>query len=78
MQQYLLESLHELQLHLSRSRQFFQVVDDNGDPHWQHVEPGEFHQMTHNMPLSSAKQLLLCRARAAVCFRWSVFSRNIT
>lgn len=77
MQQYLLESLHELQLHLSRSRQFFQVVDDDGDPHWQHVEPGEFHPMTHNMPLSSAKSFFFAEQEPLYVFDGKFFRETL-
>lgn len=77
MQQYLLESLHELQAHLSRSRQFYQVVDDGGDPHWQQIEQDEFPLLTHQMPLSSAKGFFFAEQESLYVFDGQFFRETI-
>ncbi len=73
MQQYLLESLYELQSHLSHSRLFYQVVDNDGDPHWQQIELDEveqegFQPLTHKMPQSSAKGFFFLPSRNRCMF----------
>ncbi len=82
MQQYLLESLYELQAHLSHSRQFYQVVDNDGDPHWQQIEQDEveqegFQPLTHKMPLSSAKGFFFAEQEPLYVFDGQFFRETL-
>ncbi|MCW8329240.1 4Fe-4S dicluster domain-containing protein [Photobacterium sp. SDRW27] len=78
MQQYLLESLEELQLHLSRARQFYQVVD-NGDSnaHWQYIDVGEIPALIHQKPMSSAKRFFFAEQEPLYVFDGQFFRETI-
>jgi len=82
MQQYLLESLYELQSHLSHSRQFYQVVDNDGDPHWQQIELDKveqegFQPLTHKMPQSSAKGFFFAEQEPLYVFDGQFFRETL-
>ncbi|GAB6261914.1 4Fe-4S dicluster domain-containing protein [Photobacterium sp. R1] len=77
MQQYVLESLQALQVHLSQARQFYQVVESEGEAFWQHVPLGPFPALTSQQPLSSAKGFFFAEQESLYVFDGQFFRETI-
>ncbi|UTV30512.1 4Fe-4S dicluster domain-containing protein [Photobacterium atrarenae] len=78
MQQYLVESLKALQDHLSRARQFYQVVEAApGDAHWQHIIPPAYPPLSAQKPQSSAKSFFFAEQEPLYVFDGQFFRETL-
>lgn len=77
MQQYLLDSLQDLQRHLSQSRKLYQVVDNGGETCWQLVEQAPFPALGQQQPLSSAKHFFFAEQETLYVFDGQFFRETI-
>ena len=77
MQQYLLDSLQDLQQHLFRSRQYYQVVDEgDSNVNWRHID-GEIPPLIQQLPLSSAKGFFFAEQEPLYVFDGQFFRETI-
>lgn len=77
MQQYLLDSLHELQAHLAQSYQLYQVIDNDGDTSWQHVAQAPYGELVSKLPQSSAKGFFFTEQETLYVFDGQYFRETI-
>lgn len=78
MQQYLLESIGELQRHLFGSHRFYQVVETaEGESHWQQVESDIFPPLTNQQPMSSAKGFFFAEREPLYVFDGQFFRETL-